>query len=79
MLKTPFVEIFTFFSRPFGFVEKRLDMVNFKIMTSQTGQQIIIMHILPNISTSKSNQAIKLGQLINYGKRNILLQKSCRK
>ena len=52
MLKTPFVEIFTFFSRPFGFVEKRLDMVNFKIMTSQTGQQIIIMHILPNISTS---------------------------
>ena len=31
MLKTPFVETFTFFSRSFGFVEKRLDMVNFKI------------------------------------------------
>ena len=30
---------------------------------SQTGQQVITMHILPKISRSKSNQKIKFGQL----------------
>ena len=30
------------------------------------------MHILPNISRSKGNQAIKLGQLIEYNMSNIL-------
>ena len=33
-------------------------------MTSQTGQQIIAMPILANISKSKGNQAIDFGQLI---------------
>ena len=37
------------------------------------------MHILPNISRSTGNQAMKLGQLIEYNKRNIFLQKLCRK
>ena len=32
------------------------------------------MHILPNISASKSNQATKRDQLIDYDKRNIFLQ-----
>ena len=36
------------------------------------------VHILPNISWSKSNQAMKFGQLIYY-KRNIFLQKSSRR
>ena len=31
-------------------------------MTSQTGHQIIIIHILPIILRSKGNQAIKFGQ-----------------
>ena len=35
-------------------------------------------HILPNISGNKSNQPIKLGQLIDYIKRNMFLQKLCR-
>ena len=35
--------------------------------------------ILPNISQSKDNQIIKLGQLIECSKRYISLQKSCRK
>ena len=35
-------------------------------MTSQTGQQIITIHRLPNITRSKSNQAINFGQLIKY-------------
>ena len=37
------------------------------------------MHILCNILGSKSNQAMKRGQLIHYNMINIFLQKSCRK
>ena len=48
-------------------------------MTSQPGLKIIAIHILPNISQSKSNQAMKRGQLIEYNKENIFLQKLCRK
>ena len=48
-------------------------------MTSQPGLQAIAVHILPNISQSKGNQTIKFGQLIEYNKRNIFLQKLCRK
>ena len=40
-------------------------------MTSQPGQQTTGIHILPKISRSKSNQTIKLGQLIEYIKGNI--------
>ena len=43
-------------------------------MMSQTGQQIITIHILPNISRSKGNVAMKFGQLIKYGMKNIFLQ-----
>ena len=42
-------------------------------MTSQPGLQTIAIQILPNISQSKSNQAMKFGQLIEYKKRNIFL------
>ena len=42
-------------------------------MTSQAGKQTITMHIFPNISISKNNQAIKFGQLIEYNMRNIFL------
>ena len=34
-------------------------------MTSQTGKQISTIHVLPNISRSKGNQAMKFGQLID--------------
>ena len=45
-------------------------------MTSQTGQQINSIYILPNISRSRSNQSIEFGQLIvpwliEYNIRNI--------
>ena len=52
-----FLKIFTFLSRLFGYVEKRLDKkakVNFKIITT---------HVLPNISKSEGNQTIKVAQL----------------
>ena len=48
-----------------------------KFMTSQPSCQIITMHILPNISRSKDNQVMKLGELIEYKKRKIFLQKLC--
>ena len=50
-----------------------------KFVTSQPGKQTIAIHIFPNISRSKSNQTMKLGQLIDYNKRKIFLQKLCRK
>ena len=48
-------------------------------MASMTGQQTITMHILPNISKSESNQAMKLGQSIEHRERKNFLQKSCGK
>ena len=47
-----------------------------KFMTLQPGQQAIAIHILPNISRSKSNQTMKFDQLIEYKMRNIFLEKS---
>ena len=35
-------------------------------MSSQTGEQVITIHILPDITRSKGNQAIKFDQLIKY-------------
>ena len=43
-------------------------------MTSQPDLQTIAIHILANISQSKSSQIMKFGQLIEYNKRNIFLE-----
>ena len=48
-----------------------------KFMMSHTGQQIITIRTLPNISRSKGNQAMKLGQLMEYNVRDICFQRSC--
>ena len=45
-------------------------------MTSQAGQQIVMINILSNNSRSKFNQTMKLFQLIEYKMRNIFLEKS---
>ena len=45
-------------------------------MTSLTEQEIIKIHISPNISRSKCNQTIKSGQLIEYNMRNIFFEQS---
>ena len=50
-----------------------------KFVTSQSGKQTIAMHILPNISRSKSNHTIKFFQSIEYNMRNIFLKKSYKK
>ena len=72
-----------FLSWLFGHIEKsdsiRRIRLNSTFMTSQPGLQTITIHILPNISRSKSNQIMKFGQLIEYNKIIFFLQKSCRK
>ena len=47
-------------------------------MTSQTGKKIITIHVLPSISRSKDNQAMKFGQLIKL-RENDFSAKSCKK
>ena len=45
-------------------------------MTSQSGYQIIAVHILTNISRNKGNQAMKFGELIEFSMRSIFPEKS---
>ena len=45
-----------------------------KFVTSQSGKQMITIHVLPNISRSKGIQTMKFGQLIEYNI-NIVLEK----
>ena len=45
-------------------------------MTSQPGQQTIVIHILPNIYKSKGNEAMNFDQLIEQNTGNIFLEKS---
>ena len=72
ILKALFVlKISKFLSKFFGHVEKM--RLTSKFMTSQPGQKTIAIHILPNISRSKVNKRVKLGQLIEYNKKTIVL------
>ena len=45
-------------------------------MMSPPGYQTIVIYILPNISRSKGNQAMKFGQLKEYNIWNIFPEKS---
>ena len=44
-------------------------------MMSQTGKQITVTEILPNISRKTGNQTMKFGHLIGYNMKNIFLTK----
>ena len=50
-----------------------------KFMTLLHGLQTIVIQTLPNISQIKDNQTMRFGQLIEYNKKIIFLQKLCRK
>ena len=66
------------FSWLFGHAEKRLDKkakVSFKIMTLQTRQKIVTIHILFYISRSIGKKKRKFSQLIEYNMKNIFLEK----
>ena len=43
-------------------------------MTSEPGKPTIAIHILPNISSSKRNQIIKFGQLIDITSKTCFLK-----
>ena len=75
------LKILNFLSWLFGHLEKTawLGKVNLKFMTPQPGQQTITVYTLPNIPRSERNQTMKFGQLTEYNKKNIFLQKLCRK
>ena len=45
-------------------------------MTSQVGQQTIVIHVLPSISRSKDNQTMRFAQLIEYNMRKMFDEKS---
>ena len=57
-----------------GLMKKVLLVLTF--MTSQSEKQTIALYTVPNISRSKSNQTMRLGQLIECNMRNIFLEKS---
>ena len=50
-----------------------------RFIAPQPGYQTITIHILSNIDELKTNQAMKFDQFIEYKRRNILIQNSCRK
>ena len=56
------------------FIRKLWLISNF--MTSLAGQQIITIHLLPNVSRSKGKQTTIFCQLIEYNMRNNVLEKS---
>ena len=39
-------------------------------MTSETGKQVILLHILPNVARREGNEAMNFGQLIECKMRN---------
>ena len=43
-------------------------------MTLQTGQQILTIHVLPNVSRSKGNQVLKFVKLMKYNVRIVFVQ-----
>ena len=48
-------------------------------MTSHAEQEVITIHIYPNISRNKGNQIVKFDQLVKYNMRIIFKKKSCTK
>ena len=50
-----------------------------KPMMSQARQQIITIHILPNISKGDDSQALKLGNLVKYSVKNTFSRAAFRK
>ena len=73
-----FFKIFKFLSFcPDVYVENGLikKLLVSKIVTSQTGKQIISIHVLSNVSRSIGNQIMTFGQFIEHNMRNIFLKK----
>ena len=78
-LKACFIlKIFRFLSWPFDHVIKKVSLeVQDWFQNLWHHKLVNNCNTLPNIAWSKGNQTAKFGQLIEYSKRNIFLQKSC--
>ena len=76
--KDTYIFVLTFWPRRKNGLIRKIRLIS-KFMTSQPGQQTIAINILPNISRSKDNKTMEFFQVIEYNKRNIFLQNSCRK
>ena len=76
VLKALFVK--TFWSCRKNDLIRKISLTS-KFMTSLPGLQTISIGISDNISQSKGNQTMQFVQLIDYNKRNMFLQKLCRK
>ena len=77
------VKIFKFFSWLFWSYRKSSLIRKARLISTfwrhSLFKKTITIHILSNISWNKGSQTMKFGQLIEYNKRYIFLQKSCRK
>ena len=78
IIKALFIlKIFKFLSCHFVHVKKtsliRKIRLILTFLTSQTGQQTIAIHMLPNISRCKGDQTLKFGHITEYNNRNIFL------
>ena len=54
---------------------RKLSLIS-KFVTSQSGLQIITIHILPNTSRKKGNQTMKFDRLIKYNAKNIFFSRN---
>ena len=55
---------------------KKIRLIS-KFMTSQPGEQTITIHTSLDISQIKRSKKMKFGQIIEFSRRNIFLQKLC--
>ena len=82
-LKPLFVlKIFKFLSWLFKSCSKNGSIRKTRLISKLWRQNLVkrqLQYTLPNISWSKGNQTMTYGQLIGYKKRNVFLQKSCKK
>ena len=78
ILKALFVhKIFKFLSRLFGYVGKTAWLERYRWLQNSWRHYLVYKQLeyTPSISQSKGNQTMKFGQLIEYSKINIFLQK----
>ena len=76
------LKMFTFLCWLFRHVEKTASSERwgyFKFYDVTAWLRTITIHILSNVSGSKGNHTMKFGQAIEYDKRILFLEKSCRK
>ena len=73
-----YIFVMTFWSYRKSSLIRKISLTE-KFMTPLPGSQTIAIHILPNTLWSRANQTMKLGQLLEYNKKNTFFHKLCGK